>query len=127
MPRGAGEAACRAMLAGADLLALSESGEPPGLEVPRALLRALVPRPPSIGVAEARPGIEQHQSANHLRVGEVKGERHVAAERETGDDRALDPTMVQQCRHVSDGQRLGIGRGILRVVGLAVNRACPKR
>jgi len=107
------------------LLALSEGGEPVGLEVPSALLRPLVPRPPGIGIAEARPGIEQHQRPDHLGMGEVEGERHVAAERETADDCALDAAMAQKRRHVLDGQRLGIGRGILGGVGLAVAAHVP--
>ena len=55
----------------------------------------------------------------------MKGERHAAAERETADNRSLDPATAQQCRHVLDRQRLGVGRGIFRVVRLAVAAHIP--
>ena len=99
--------------------------KPARLEIGGALLCPLVPRPAGLGVAEAGPGVEQHQGADHLGMGEVEGERHVTAERETADDRAVDPAVAQQCRHVLDRQRLGIGRGIFRVVGLAVAAHIP--
>ena len=55
----------------------------------------------------------------------VKGERHVAAEREAADHCAIDPATAQQRRHVLDRQRFGIGPGIGRVVALAVAAHVP--
>src|SRR5271165_1680091 len=123
--RRTGETARRAMLAGADLVALSECREPAGLEVAGALQRPLVPGAACLSFAKPRPGVEQHQRGYHLGMSEVEGERHVAAERETADDRAVDLAMAQQCRHVLDGQRLGIGCGIVRVVRLTMAAQIP--
>ena len=123
--RRSGETAGRAVLADAHLVAVAECRKAAGLEVIGALLRSLVPRPAGLAIAKARPGVEQHQRPDHLGMGEMKGERHVAAKRETADDRAVDPATAQQCRHVLDGQRLGIGRGIVRVVALAMAAHVP--
>src|SRR5439155_14564125 len=108
--RRTGETPRRSVLADADLVALPEGGEPAGLEVAGALLRPLVPCLPGLIVAEPRPGVEQHQRPDHLGMSAMEGERHVAAERKTADYCALNAAMVQQCRRVRDGQRLGIGR-----------------
>jgi len=105
---------------------LCPSREPAGLEFGGALLCPLVPGAAGLGLTKPRPGVEQHQRLDHRGMGEVEGERHIAAERETADDRALDPAAAQQCLHVLDGQRLGIGRGIVRVVGLAVAAHIPE-
>src|SRR5271163_152800 len=87
---------------------LCPSREPAGLEFGGALLCPLVPGAAGLGLTKPRPGVEQHQRLDHRGMGEVEGERHIAAERETADDRALDPAAAQQCLHVLDGQRLGI-------------------
>src|SRR6516164_9568407 len=125
MPRAAGEAACRTVLAHANLVALTECREPAGFKVAGALLRPLVPRSASLGVAKPRPGVEQHQRPNHLGMREVKGERHVAAKREPADHRAVDFAQAQEGRHVLDCQRLGVGRGIVGVVALAMAAHIP--
>src|SRR6516165_11298613 len=89
--RRTGETPRRAMLAGADLVALSERRKTAGLEVGGALLCPLVPGAAGVGITKSRPGVEQHQRRDHLGMCEVEGERHVAAERETSDNRSLDP------------------------------------
>jgi len=58
-------------------------------------------------------------------MSEVEGERHVATEREAADHGTVDAAMMQQCRHILDRQRLGIGRGICGIVALAVTAHIP--
>jgi hypothetical protein len=81
MPRCAGETLGRAVMAEPRLGAAAGDGEPLGFEVAGARLGAFVPLAARLGVAEAGAGVEQHQRAHPLGMGEMKGERHDAAER----------------------------------------------
>ncbi len=80
-----------------------------------------------IGIAEARPGIEDHQRARHRRVVAMERERHVAAQRQSADHRTLDAAgragwlpcprrwRLRNRRRGRPGSRFGRGR------------ACPTR
>ena len=123
--RRAGEAGRVAMAGQPHLVGAVERRQTARVEVGGALVRRLVPLRPRLVLLEAGAGVEQHQRAHPLGMAGMEGERHVAAERQAGDDRRLRPDQVEQRRHVADRQRLGVLRAVLGIVALAVAAEVP--
>ena len=103
----------------------AERGETARIQIVGPLARALVPRLAGLGVAEAGAGVEDHQRARHRRMDAVERQRHVAAQRQSADHRALHAAGAQDGGHVLDSGGLGIGGRIGRIVALAVTAHVP--
>ena len=56
----------------------------------------------------------------------MERERHDAAERHPADGGALDAAGIEHGRHVADGQRMRIERGVRGIAGLAMAAHVPQ-
>src|SRR5262249_8784619 len=98
---------------------------PLGLQRCRALLGALVPGGARLGVAVARARVADDERLRHRRKREGECQRDVAAQRESADNRALGPYVLEQRPHVGHGERRGVLLWIRRAVGLAAAAQIP--
>ena len=85
-----------------ELLAAPERVETPGLERRRGALGHGVPLGPGLRPPEPRPGADQHERGDAIRVGQVELEGQVPAERVAGDDGAVRAHGVQERDQVAD-------------------------
>ena len=106
--RRAGQARRIAVLAHPDFIAGAERCQPSRIQIIRPLARPLVPGFASLGVTEAGTGVEDHQRPRHRGVRLVERQRHVAAQRQAADHRALNAAGVQNGGHIRDGGGLRI-------------------
>ncbi len=97
----------------------------PAAQSVAGLARRLVPPLARLVLAEAGPGVEQHQGAHAVGVGDVEGQRHVAPQREPGDHCPLRAGRVEERGHVGDGEVLRVQVGIGRRLALAVTAHVP--
>src|SRR6516165_3571693 len=103
----------------------AKGGEAAGVEIVGARAGAGVPGLARVILLEAGPRVKQHQRARALGVAGVKGERHVAAEREAADDGSLLATGVEDRGDVGDGKRFRVSGALFRVSTLSVAAHIP--
>jgi len=101
-------------------------GKALALEAVPGLLRALVPGFAGVVLLEARPRVDDQQRTDALGMRAIECKRHVAAEREPADGGVPGADLVEQRRHVRNGQRFAVGGGIIGIIGLAVAAHVPQ-
>ncbi len=102
-----------------------QNAEAFALEAVGGFMRTPVPGLARVVFLEARPGIDDQQRPDPIRMGAIEGKRHIAPERKPADDGASGADRIQQRRHVGNRQRLTVGGGDRRGSRTGRGRACP--
>ena len=124
--RRPGQAGGRAMGGDAHLLRTAQRGKAVALErLGAGNCHARVPAFASLGIVVAGPSVEQHQRVGALGIGDVEGERHVAAQRQSADHSAIDSLGVEDGGHIVDRLRLAVAGRILGRISLSVPAHVP--